>query len=71
MATRKDTEIDLFLQAWAVAETGSPNNVITAALKNNGFNRIEAQIGRKKKELSRSYKLLRPDLDKLDTNFRF
>ncbi|CAI9720061.1 Hypothetical predicted protein [Octopus vulgaris] len=59
-------ELDFLLRAWIIASGDPPNNIITAALKNNGFHRTIDQIERKKGEFIRSYMLIRPHIKTLD-----
>ncbi|CAI9725084.1 Hypothetical predicted protein [Octopus vulgaris] len=59
-------ELNLLLRAWTIACGDPPNNIITAALKNNGFHRTIDQIERKKNEFIRSYMLIRPHIKTLD-----
>ncbi|CAI9717979.1 Hypothetical predicted protein [Octopus vulgaris] len=59
-------ELNLLLRAWTIASGNPPNNIITAALKNNGFHRTIDQIERKKSEFIRSYMLIKPHIKTLD-----
>lgn len=69
MVTWKDMGMDLFFWLRVAAENDQQKNIITTDVKNNGFNRAEQQIERKKKELGRSYGPVMPHLDKLDAIF--